>query len=38
MIKKGTIDNNGSINIMNFSRGLYFLKFGNGNIIKFLKE
>ena len=35
---KGRIKNNEKIDIRNFTNGLYFLKFGNGNILKFIKE
>ena len=37
-ILRGVIIDNGEILIKNFSNGLYFLKFDNGNTIKFLKE
>ncbi len=37
-IKKGVISNNEQIDIRGFMNGLYFLKFENGNTIKFLKE
>ncbi len=37
-IKKGIISNNEIINIQNLTNGMYFLKFGNGNTIKFIKE
>jgi len=37
-IKKGFISNNEQIDIRNFTNGLYFLKFDNGNTIKFIKE
>lgn len=37
-IKNGTISNNEQINIRNFTNGLYFLKFDNGNSIKFIKQ
>lgn len=37
-IKYGIISNNEQINIKNFTSGLYFLRFDNGNTIKFLKE
>lgn len=34
----GKISNNENINIRNLSKGLYFLKLANGNIIKFIKK
>ena len=37
-IKKGVISNNEKINIRNFTNGLYFLKFDNGNTFKFIKK
>ncbi|GAA3790729.1 hypothetical protein GCM10022271_23880 [Corallibacter vietnamensis] len=37
-IKKGIIANNEQIDISNFTNGMYFLKFKNGNTIKFIKE
>lgn len=37
-IIKGEIIDNGEIAIKNFSNGIYFLKFDNGNTIKFIKE
>lgn len=37
-IKKGVISNNEQIDIRDFTNGLYFLNFENGNTIKFLKE
>ena len=37
-VKKGIISNNQQIDIRNFTNGLYFLKFENGNTIKFIKE
>ncbi|ARV05672.1 hypothetical protein BTO04_02705 [Polaribacter sp. SA4-10] len=37
-IIKGKIIDNGEIAIKNFSNGIYFLKFDNGNTIKFIKE
>lgn len=37
-IQNGTISNNEQIDIINFTNGLYFLKFDNGNAIKFIKE
>ena len=37
-IKNGVISDNGQIDIRNFTNGLYFLKFENGNTIKFIKE
>jgi hypothetical protein len=37
-IVSGNISNNKKIDIRNFTNGLYFLKFDNGNTIKFLKE
>jgi len=38
VIKKGIIFKQENIDIHNFTNGLYFLKFDNGNTIKFLKE
>lgn len=37
-IKRGIISNQEKIDIRNFTNGLYFLKFENGNAIKFIKE
>ncbi len=37
-IKNGNIINNEKININDYINGLYFLKFNQGNVIKFLKE
>lgn len=37
-VKNGTIDNQQEIDIKNFTNGLYFLKFENGNTIKFNKK
>lgn len=37
-VKKGIISNNEKIDIRNFTNGLYFLKFDNGNSIKFIKQ
>lgn len=37
-IKNGTISNNEQIDIRDFTNGLYFLKFDNGNSIKFIKQ
>ena len=37
-IKNGIVSNNEQIDIRNFSNGLYFLKFDNGNTIKFIKK
>jgi len=37
-IKNGNISNDEQIDIRDFTDGLYFLKFENGNTIKFLKE
>jgi hypothetical protein len=37
-IKRGAISNNEKLNIQNLDGGLYFMKFDNGKIIKFLKE
>lgn len=37
-IKKGNISNNEQIDIRNLTNGLYFLKFGYRNTIKFIKE
>lgn len=36
-IKRGIISNREKIDIRNFTNGLYFLKFENGNAIKFIK-
>ncbi|WP_417291073.1 T9SS type A sorting domain-containing protein [Corallibacter sp.] len=36
-IKKGFISNNEQIDIRDFTNGLYFLKFDNGNTMKFIK-
>lgn len=37
-VATGNISNDEKINIENFKRGVYFLTFGNGNAIKFIKE
>lgn len=37
-VKKGVISTNGQIDIRDLSHGLYFLKFINGDAIKFLKK
>ena len=37
-IKNGYISDNKSISIRDFTNGLYFLTFDNGNTIKFIKE
>jgi len=37
-IAEGTISNNTPMDIRDFTNGLYFLKFENGNTIKFIKE
>lgn len=37
-IKNGNISNQEKINIKNLTNGLYFLKFKNGNTIKFIRE
>jgi len=37
-INSGRISNKDKIDILNLTKGLYFLKFGNGNSVKFLKE
>lgn len=37
-VKKGIISNNQQIDIRNLTNGLYFLKFNNGNTLKFIKE
>lgn len=37
-INKGTISNNEKIDIQHLTYGIYFLKFENGNAIKFIKE
>lgn len=37
-VNNGTISNNEKIQIQNLSNGLYFVKFKEGNTIKFLKE
>lgn len=38
IIKRGTIGNQGNINIQSFTNGVYFLKFENGSALKFVKE
>lgn len=37
-VANGNISNNQEVDIRDFTNGLYFLKFENGNTIKFLKE
>lgn len=37
-ISNGIVSNNEKIEISNLSNGLYFLKFNNGNTVKFIKE
>ncbi|MGY0408718.1 MAG: T9SS type A sorting domain-containing protein [Polaribacter sp.] len=37
-ISKGKIPENEKIEIKNLANGLYFLKFKNGNTLKFVKE
>lgn len=37
-VKNGIISNNEQIDIADFTSGLYFLKFDNGNTIEFIKE
>lgn len=37
-ITRGLISNNEQIDIRNFTNGIYFLKFENGNTIKFIKK
>ena len=37
-IKKGTISNNEKLDIQNLNNGLYFMRFENGNTIKFIKK
>jgi Concanavalin A-like lectin/glucanases superfamily/Secretion system C-terminal sorting domain len=37
-VNVGIISNNGKINIQSLTKGIYFLKFKNGNTIKFIKE
>ena len=37
-ISKGSINTNEKIDVSNYSNGLYFLKFENGDTFKFLKE
>lgn len=37
-ISKGTISNEEKVNTQNLTNGLYFLKFENGNTIKFIKK
>ncbi len=37
-IISGTLENNQNIPIKNLKTGLYFLKFHNGNVFKFIKE
>ncbi|MDH7447555.1 T9SS type A sorting domain-containing protein [Aquimarina sp. 2201CG14-23] len=36
--KKGTISKNEKIDVQNLNNGIYFLKFEDGNTIKFIKE
>lgn len=38
VISNGVISNNEKVNIKNLSNGIYFLRFKNGNAIKFIKE
>lgn len=38
VVKSGTVANNEEITIVNLTNGLYFLKFKNGNAIKFIKK
>ena len=37
-IKKGTMSNNEKLDIQYLNNGLYFMKFDNGNTLKFIKE
>ena len=37
-MNSGSINNNDKIDIQHLTNGLYFLKFDNGNTIKFIKE
>jgi len=37
-VKKGVVSNQEEINIKNFANGLYFMKFDDGNTIKFIKK
>ncbi|WP_179351528.1 T9SS-dependent choice-of-anchor J family protein [Winogradskyella vidalii] len=37
-VSQGTVVNNQSINIEDYSNGIYFLKFDNGNTLKFTKK
>lgn len=37
IIKNGTISNDEKLNIKNLTNGIYFLKFNNGNVMKFIK-
>ena len=37
-VLEGTISDNQKINIQNFTNGLYFLKLGNENILKLIKD
>lgn len=37
-IKSGIVSNNEQIDIRNFTKGVYFLKFDNANTIKFIKR
>lgn len=37
-VRNGVFTNNDQIDIRNFANGLYYLKFENGNTIKFIKE
>ena len=38
IISEGTISNAEKIEVKNYSNGIYFLKFENGNALKFIKE
>lgn len=37
-IKEGTLSNNEKLDIQNLNTGLYFIKFNNGNTLKFRKD
>lgn len=37
-VKKGNISNNEKLDVQNLNNGLYFMKFENGSVIKFIKE
>jgi hypothetical protein len=37
-VKKGVIFDNEEVDIQNLTSGIYFMKFDNGNTLKFIKE